>query len=251
MMLHPYNIDQLQNLNSHSAQYQDASATANLREQALRQIALTLGTQSGLAHESKRINKRLQQHAQRLDAVFNFNGLLYNHYLLPPVIEQTGNSIKVSNDGLVIRAGGHSYKIIKQVQFVTTPPTWQDYLLMSYQPPPLPPHSVLPKNRVEQKVWANAIVSGWAKGRDQALNIFKINIHKLSRDFNGMVLYKRLLAKNMVSPFYVKKKSLGVTGDSQNITVDDSTMKITVKPQLQKTGKLWESIAVKKDKKDK
>ena len=250
-MLQPYNIDQLQNLNSHSAQYQDASAIANMRDQALKQIAQTLGVQAGLAHESKRINKRLNEHAQRLDAVFNFNGLLYNHYLLPPVIEQTSNSLKVSDDGLVIRAGGHSYKIINQVQFVTTPPTWQDYLLMSYQPPLLPPHSVLPKNVSEQKIWAHAIVDGWSKGIDQALSVFKVNIHKLSRDFNGMVLYKRLLAKNMISPFYVKKKNLGVTGNSQNITVDDTTMQITVKPQLQKTGSLWESISVKKDNKDK
>ena len=244
-MLQPYNIDQLQDLSSSSAYYKQHGSAENLRQQALKQVAQTLGVQAGLAHEAKIVNKRLATHAQRMDMVFNFNNLLYNHYLLPPVIIQDTNSLKVSNDGTVIRAGGHSYRIIKQVQFVTAPPTWRDYLLMSYPAPQMPPQSILPKNNAEQKIWSSAVVAGWKQGIQQALSIFTVNMHKLSRDFNGMVLYKRLLAKNMVSPFYVKKKHLGITGDSQHITVDDTTLQITDKPQFQQTGKLWNSVSVK------
>ena len=72
-------------------------------------------------------------------------------------------------------------------------------------------------------------------------------MHKLSRDFNGMVLYKRLLAKNMVSPFYVKSKNLGITGNKDHITIDDRTLQITDKPEFQKSGKLWDSVPVKQN----
>ena len=60
-----------------------------------------------------------------------------------------------------------------------------------------------------------------------------------------MVLYKRLLARNMVSPFYVKTKKLGITGDSKHITIGDSTVRITDMPNLRKGSKLWKSVAVK------
>ncbi len=49
----------------------------------------------------------------------------------------------------------------------------------------------------------------------------------------------------MVSPFYVKSKDLGITGNKDHITVDDRTLQITALPQFQKTGKLWESVSVK------
>lgn len=244
-MLQPYNLDTLQNLNAGSAYYQKHASSESMREMALKQVAESIGMQAGLAHESKVINAHLQGHAQQMDKVFNFNSLLYQHYLLPPVIVQATNQIKVSDDGDMIRAGGNSYRIVKQVQFVTVPPTWRDYLWMSYQAPALPDKAVLPKNDAEQKIWAYSIVKGWAEGIQQGLNIFKVNMHKLSRDFNGMVLYKRLLAKNMVSPFYVKSKNLGITGDGSHITIDDHTYQITDKPQFEKTGKLWQSVSVK------
>jgi defect in organelle trafficking protein DotC len=244
-MLPPYNLDTLQNLNSSSAYYKQHASSESMREMALKQVAESVGMQAGLAHESKVINVHLQQHAQQMDTVFNFNQLLYQHYLLPPVIIQADNQLKVSDDGRTIRAGGNSYRIIKQVQFVTVPPTWRDYLWMSYQAPGLPDKAILPKNDAEQKIWAYNIVKGWAEGIQQGLNIFKVHMHQLSRDFNGMVLYKRLLAKNMVSPFYVKSKSLGITGDKDHITIDDHTMQVTDDPQFDKSGKLWNSVSVK------
>ncbi len=184
-MLPPYNLDTLQNLNTNSSYYQKQASSENMRQMALRQVAESAGMQAGLAHESKIINRHLQQHAQQMDKIFNFNNLLYKHYLLPPVIVQADNQIKISDDSRTIRAGGNSYRFIKQAQFVTVPPTWRDYLWMSYQAPELPDKSVLPKNDAEQKIWAYAVVKGWAEGIQQGLNIFKVNMHKLSRDFNA------------------------------------------------------------------
>ena len=248
-MLPPYNIDTLQNLNTSSEYYHQTAATNDMREMALKQIAEQTGMQAGLAHESKVINTRLMMHKQQLDMTFNFNQLIYDHKLLPPVIIQQTNMIKVSDDAQTIRAGGHRYEIIRQSAFVTVPPTWRDYLYMSYQQPELPNKAVLPKNNKEQEIWAHYVVKGYAKGIQQGLSIFTHNMHQLSVDFNGMVLYKRLLAKNMVSPFYVKSKSLGITGDGNHVTIDDSTMHIADQPKLLPGNtKNWKPVAIKTNK---
>ena len=59
------------------------------------------------------------------------------------------------------------------------------------------------KTMLSKKFGLITLVKGWAEGIQQGLNIFKVHMHQLSRDFNGMVLYKRLLAKNMVSPHFM------------------------------------------------
>lgn len=247
-MLPPYNLDTIQNLNTSSEYYHHATATSDMRHMAIKQIARQFGMQAGLAEESKIINTRLTMHEQQLDKTFSFNQLMYKHIVVPPVIVQQSNQLKLSDDLQTIRAGGHMYKIVQQVYFASTPPTWRDYLYMSYQKPALPDRAVLPKTPAEQKAWANAVTQGWADGIKQGLSIFTINMHRLSRDFNGMVLYKSLLAKNMVSPYFVKSKALGITGNGNHITIDDSTMHINNKPQLQYHAKTWKSVAIKSDK---
>ena len=50
----------------------------------------------------------------------------------------------------------------------------------------------------------------------------------------------------MVSPFYVKSKSLGITGDGNHVTIDDSTMHIADQPQLLPGNtKHWKPVAIK------
>ena len=248
-MLPPYNLDTIQNLNTSSQYYHNqATASTDMRETALKEIARQFGMLAGLAEESRIINTRLKMHEQQLDNTFNFNQLMYKHLIVPPVIVQQTNQLKVSDDMQTIRAGGQMYQIVKQVYIASTPPTWRDYLYMSYQRPELPDRGVLPKTPSEQKVWANAVTQGWAQGIKQGLNIFTINMHKLSRDFNGMVLYKRLLAKNMVSPFYVKSKNLGITGNKDHVTIDDKSIHINNQPELQYRATTWKSVAIKNDK---
>ncbi|WP_235602952.1 type IV secretory system conjugative DNA transfer family protein [Piscirickettsia litoralis] len=89
---------------------------------------------------------------------------------------------------------------------------------------------------------------GWNQGIDQAVNIYKINLNRLVRDFNGMVLYKKLLTQGIVSPVYVKSQYLGITGDKNKLTIDDSTLLIKNQPELLRNQKLW-LPAVGKDKK--
>jgi len=105
----------------------------------------------------------------------------------------------------------------------------------------MPDKSLLPKNKVEQDIWNKYIDQGWTEGVKQADLIFKENLNILTRDFNGMILYRKLLAQQMVTPPFVSSIELGITGDRNNLTVNDRILKITAFPSLQTDGSQWKT----------
>ena len=123
-------------------------------------------------------------------------------------------------------------------------PTWRDYLIRSYPKPQLPNKVLLPKNDHERLIWKNAVVDGWNAGVQQAVKIYQLDLNQLTLDFNGMVLYKKLALRHMVSPYFVKKENHGVVGNGHQMTIDDRTYDITTKPQLQPLSKFWSPLAI-------
>ena len=81
---------------------------------------------------------------------------------------------------------------------------------MSYKKPSLPNKSLLPTNRAEAYAWDEYLQDGWKQGLRQANDIFSANLNRLKRDFTGMVLYRKLLAQDMISSPTVAKADLGV-----------------------------------------
>ncbi len=232
-------LKQMQDLSPKSAYYQQTIEMDTFRMQAVKEAALQLGIQGGLAAESEQIDTVLDKNSGMLDTVFNFNWVLYHHNVLPPVIEESRDNGNLSGDSQSFRVGGQVYKIIHQVQFVTAPPTWRDYLWMHYPPPKLPNHVLLPENDQERDVWKAAVSRGWVEGQEQAISIYEINLHRLTRDFTGMVLYKELLVQREVSPLYVTEQAQGVTGDGNQMTIDSRLMHIQAQPQLQVYTQFW------------
>ncbi len=241
----PYTLNDLQNLSPDSAYYQHHYNYQNIRNRAIKQAAEKLGIQSGLAAEAKSIDAQLRKRSSQLDQIFNFRQVMYRNNVLPPVIERARNSVNVGPNSQQMRIGGVTYNIIQQVRFVSTPPTWRDYLWMDYPEPPLPNKVLLPKNSEERALWGAALTAGWQEGVKQAIGIYHLNLHRMVRDFDGMLLYKGLLLKNMVTPFHVTKAAHGVTGNGAHMVVDDQTWTIANQPQLQLYNKFWEPVVVK------
>lgn len=246
--LPPTTMTELENLNKTSSYYHQDVSEGSLRMQAVKEAAQELGLQSGLAAEAKIINRILEKHAPQLDNIFDFNLLLYKENILPPVIVEEGNTLKISHDGNTIRLGGHTYKILQQVRFVTTPPTWRDYLWEAFSKPELPPAALLPTNDNEKAVWKTTIRSAWQEGEKQAISIFQINLNRLVRDYTGMILYKELLVENLVSPYVMNKKYTGITGDKNQMTIDNQLWHIAVHPELQLHSKFWQPALLASDK---
>lgn len=219
-------------------------ALSSLRSRSLKDTAMSLGAQGSLAWSSTEINRWLETEKKYLDSIFNFNALMLEHGVLPPVLEVGDDSLNLA-DPNTIRVADRTYKIVQQAKFSTTPPNWREYLWLGYSKPPLPDRTLLPRSSAEQKIWREGIRAGWDKGVEQAYSIFHQNLARLKRDFNGMLLYRKLLTERMISAPYVARTELGITGDGNDMRINDQVLRIVEHPQLQTNSKGWKAIVVK------
>lgn len=215
-----------------------------LRIKALQDTALSLGAQGGLARASEEIDCHLAKDAKYLTTIFNFNGMMLSHGIIPPVLAQGDNSLNLA-DPNTIRIADKTYKIVHQARFATTPPNWHDYLWQCYSKPELPAKFLLPRSKEERAIWSKAVRRGWEKGTEQAYNIFQQNLALLKRDYEGMILYRKLLQEHMVSPPFVMTTNLGVTGSGEDMRIHDQVLRITELPKLQTDSDTWQAIVVK------
>lgn len=243
----PTNINSLENIQVEERKHSEMSPElSNLRIKALEDTAMSLAAQGGLAASSNQLNAHLEKDRWYLETLFNFNGMMLSHGVLPPVLVQGDSSLNLA-DPNTIRVADKTYKIIQQARFVTTPPNWRDYLWMRYDKPEIPNRTLLPKNSEERKIWAKAIRMGWDKGTQQAYSIFQQNLARLKRDYQGMILYRKLLQQHMINAPYVSRTELGVTGDGNDMRINDQVLRITEMPKLQTESKGWKAIVVKQD----
>lgn len=216
-------------------------ASMAIRYQAIKEGALSVGAQGGLAHRSRAINNMLAKQRKSLDKTFDFNGMLLDHSVLPPVLVEGAHTLNLDGDD-TIRVADKTYSLVSQARFVTAVPLWTDYLWMNFTRPAVPDPSLLPRNSEEDAIWKENVLMGWKKGLAQAESIYESNVARLKRDYEGMALYRELLAKHMISAPFVAKTDLGITGGGENLTVNDRIFRITAKPQLDPNAHNWKPI---------
>lgn len=234
-------INQLRNLQQQFADKKKKGELSQVRNIMLRDTALSLGARAGLAEESHRINEMLQGQAQTLDRLYNFRALLLKDNILPPVIVAGARSLH-QHSAKMLRLADKNYTIMQQARFVTAPPTWREYLTLNFTRPEPPHNRLLPRSAAEQKVWADAIVEGWQKGQHQALEIYRDNLARLKRDYEGMIRYKELLQQKMVSLPQVTHQAMGVTGGGDKLNINDRTLTITADPALNPDAQKWRPV---------
>ena len=222
----------------------NAVGIGSIRLQGLRQTASSIGSRGGLAWRSEHIDKALKQQETYLDHVFNFNQMLLPHNVLPPILSYTDKSLNLSSDD-TIRLADKTYTIILPARFVSAPPTWRDYLWMSFKKPSVPSATLLPHSQREVKYWNTYLKRGWKRGLQQANQIFAVNLARLKRDMSGMILYKKLLAEHMVSQPFVSRTDLGITGDTSSLRINDHVLRIAAQSELQTNSKRWKPVLTK------
>ncbi len=211
-----------------------------IRIQALRDTALSVGARGGLAWRAAQMNTVLLRHENMLYRLFNFNAMLLDKNVLPPVLTEGRNTLSLGGND-TIRIADRTYQILHQAKFVTAPPSWREYLWLNFAPPENPDRTLLPKTREESIIWKKYIEDGWRAGIQQAELIFKENIGRLKRDYEGMIRYRTLLAQNMVSPPFVAELEMGITGGGSDLTINDRVLRITAFPTLQNNGQAWKT----------
>lgn len=209
-----------------------------IRLESLKQTARGLAAQAGLSWRSRELNVMLENQKRHLDRIFNFNYLILNQNVLPPILAEGRNTLNLA-DNFTIRISDHDYQIVEPPRFITTPPNWRNYIWMGYKKPETPNSTLLPHSAAERRIWNEYIQIGWDDGIIQADQIFAANLARLKRDYEGMVLYRKLLAQHMVTPPFVAQADLGITGDGDNIHINDRVLRITAISQLQPNAKNW------------
>ena len=238
------NMNDLENLSADDTAVASAYEVGGIRTKAIEDTAMSLGAQGGLAWASTEINKRLEKDKWYLETIYNFNGMMLSHGILPPVLEEGDNSLN-QDDPNTIRISDKTYLIVQQARFATTPPNWREYIWLPFNKPEMPNKVLLPRNSDERRLWAKSIRIGWERGIVQAYNIFQQDLARLKRDYKGMILYRKLLQQHMISAPYVSKTELGVTGDGTDMRINDQVLRITELPKLQTDSSNWKAIVVK------
>ena len=235
------NLAELVNLQAPDSDSIKSEKNKGIRYMGIQETALSVGAQGGLANRSRAINHMLNRNTANLTRSFNFRGLLLNHNVVPPVLIESDNTLNLDN-AETIRIASKTYKIEKQAHFVTAVPTWRDYLWMDFTRPAVPDPSLLPKNDEEDKIWKKYVIIGWRNGVEQANNIYSENLARMKRDYEGMVRYRELLTKGIINAPFVAKTDLGITGDSNNISINDRVLRITNLPRLNTDAEHWKPV---------
>ena len=218
-----------------------SDAVTLIRADALKVTALSLGAQAGLHWQSENINSVLKKNSKTLDQTYNFNAFLLDHNILPPVLTEGRETLNLDSPD-TIRLADRTYEIVSQAKFVTTTPTWRDYLWMDYPKPPVPNGGILPHDTTERILWRQLAKKGWENGVDQANEIYSENLSRLERDYKGLMLYRKLRTQNIVSAPFVATTNLGVTGGGAKLNVNDQVLRITALPALQPNSSRWRPV---------
>lgn len=210
-----------------------------IRYKALSEAAFSYGAQGGLANRSYVLAKKVKKLEPILDQSMRFELLMLDHNVVPPVLVESHGSMSQDTD-TVLRLADATYKIEKPARFTTVPLSWREYLLsgLSFDAP-VPEKSLLPRNSDEKKVWEQFASDGWKMGVTQADQIFVESLHRMERDIKGMVIYRNLLAKKMVTAPFVAQSNLGVTGNDKMMNINDRVLRITVPSALNVQQKDW------------
>lgn len=224
------------------------TSVPEIRRNLLQDAAKTVGYRAGLSARGKEIRKALYKKEDILDSLYDFSPLVTNTGVLPPVIVEAND---VANYGdSQIRIADKAYAIKVEERFISTPPTWKDYLfsgLPSQEQVVLPREEALPKNNAELVIWKDNAKLGWAQGYEQADNILSYNFARINRDYNGMIRYSVLLQQGMITSPQVSESYRSVSSKNKEMVVGEKNRRLVEKSKFVTDTDRWKSKLTSSD----
>lgn len=217
----------------------ESSKLNGLRFTALRETGTSYGAQAGLARRSHENMQRLRGRASEMDATYNFQSLMLEGNVVPPVLTEVSDFYDQAN-GDMLRVIGKVFRIDQQARFSYTAPNWRTYLLIGYEFDTNAVASVTPQTAEERQVWDSAVRLGFEKGKEQADGILKDNFARLQRDYVGMVRYHQMLDAGMVSaPFVASTSTTVARAEDGAMHVGEVFLRITAAPDFVAEPSRW------------
>lgn len=240
----PAPLNEIVGLKRDNSMVDEDAPAFNIRDEAIREGAISYGARAGLAWRTYEVQKELQQSARYMDKIYDFRSLLIpapSGFLIePPVVTESMNAVLIENDGMQAAVSDKIYNIVNNAKIVSSPRTWRTYLEREWRQAEPPPNILRPENDDERELWTKLVVKGWEEGVKQANEIFETDLNLLTRDFRGMVRYRSLLAQGMISQPYALQVDRGVTGGGDEMRVGDRAVQITGIPELITGHETWQ-----------
>lgn len=241
----PVEIEELINIPKENKVVDDDSVLPiDIRLDAQKEAALSFGARGGLAWRTWYIRREMETRARYLDKVFDFRQLLVpapsGLLIEPPVISESLDAMLIDNRGMEAAVADRVLLIGQNARIVSTARTWRSYLERQWGDVEMPPDVLRPADDDERAQWTKWIKEGWGKGIEQADEIFQADLNQLVADYQGMVRYRSLLSKGMVSPPYALQVDRGVTGGGDEMRIGDRALSLTELPKLQTGYQEWQ-----------
>ena len=199
----------------------DLEGAKGVRIKAIRQEALRVGAQSGLAHRYSMVMQYLNKNESKLNVTFSFSGFVKNGRLLVPAIVEANNQFVMDGEKGEARVVRNAFTIEEEAKIISVVPTWRDYLWQEYLQPEMPHRTLLPRNEVEATSWKEAVDEGWKAGVNQGDQIFQDRLASLTKAVEGRHLYVTLEAKKMISPAALNVVANRVTFNGRTMNVGE------------------------------
>jgi defect-in-organelle-trafficking protein DotC len=217
---------------------------SEIRQEGLREAALSYGARGGLAARSYEIRKTLMEKEAYLDRIYDFKRLLITApsglLIEPPVISEAQDAMLIESDGQTAAVADTIYNINVDAKIVAAPRNWRAYLERDWGDVTPPPAILYPTNDEEKAAWLVSLRKGWDEGVKQADEVFQADLDRLNADFRGMIRYRMLLAQGIVSAPYTLQTDRGVTGGGKEMRVGDRALQITGPSELQTEAYQWQ-----------
>ena len=220
-------------LNMEGVNTKENTAVNLLRPAAIREAAQLVTFQTAIAFRYKQLLAVTEGYSGIMDAAFNFSPLLMTQdeaLIMPPMLTRAGASMRIEASNTAT-AAATSYEMLEPAKYVSTIPTWRQFLMVDSFPEPEKPNpAVMPQNAKERAIWRTAVREAWAQGLAEADQLYTDNVSRMVRDYRGIMLYHLLTAQHLLSEVHTASADLGMkTSDNGNkLNIGQKVYRITV-----------------------
>lgn len=206
----------------------------SLKLKAMTEYAKSVAIRAGIKARIATINEVIESNSRNLDAIYDFDSLMIEGKVSPPVISEATNLYNQKNDTQINRAS-RMFKIEKQARFSSTATNWREYLAFPVEASAFERYAYIagemkPKDDIELKAWQDATVEGWNLGLRQADIILEQSLARLNRDYIGQVRFHQFVMQGKLTMPVINHYNLYDRNNGSTMVVDEDMLKISVLP---------------------
>ena len=221
----------------------DGEFGEDMRRSAMRAAALAWGAQSGLARRSWEIGRNVvEKHAASLDRLYGFRrltGTAHGFTLVPPVVGETRQAVRLGRDGRRAASAARVLRIVESERLATAPPHWRDFLVREWKLPEPPVSLLFPRDEAEEADWAGWVAEGWHEGLKQADAIFAADLDRLNAMLEGIARWGLLHDRRMVGAPVVQVSRSATAGDERAMRVGETLVRLGRPAALALRSREW------------